>query len=88
MAAIATMPEYVPINNIPNLSRHVSSMGIVNTDKQARTRYIIQRDNILNEKKLLKEAIFEISNLKSDLNQLREIVQNYIEKPNNTILVN
>jgi hypothetical protein len=72
------LPDYIPISNIPNLARHTGSMGVVNTDKQARTRYIIQRDKILMEKNLLHKAIEEISFLKNDLNELRKIVLTYI----------
>jgi hypothetical protein len=78
--ATETLPDYIPINNNLNLSRHIDSYGIINTDKQSRTRYILQREKILTEKKLLSDAIVEIGNLRSDLNQLKEIVLSYTAK--------
>lgn len=81
----AALPEYLQIENNPGLARHTHSMGVINTDKQSKTRYIIQRDRILKDKSLLTQAINEVSNLKRDLNDLREIVQHYINPPNSTI---
>jgi hypothetical protein len=72
--------EYVPIKNNPNLSRHISSMGIINEDFQSKNKYINQRNKILEEKKVLSAALSEIGKLKQDLNELRQIVEKYINQ--------
>jgi hypothetical protein len=68
-------PDYIEIENNPGLLRHVNSMGIINTDLQARNRYLIQKKKIMEEKQLLSGALYEVSNLRKELDGLKKIVE-------------
>jgi hypothetical protein len=61
------IPDYLPITNNPRLFRHTNSRGVINTDKQARSQYIIQKNRILGDRELLNNACKEIANLKADV---------------------
>jgi len=78
MAPQQEIPEYLPIDNVPHLERHTKSMGLVNTDKEEKKKYRISRDRILQEKKLLSDAVREINILKSELAGLKQIVMKYM----------
>lgn len=69
------VPQYVPIENNVNLTRHIESMGIVSTDKKSQINYRIQRDKILNEKKLFEITLNEVRNLRTELDDLKAIVR-------------
>jgi len=69
------VPEYIAIDKNPGLARHTKSMGVINTDKQARTKYIIQRDKILAEKQNMAIALEEIEHLKTEVSTLKNLVQ-------------
>jgi hypothetical protein len=72
------LPAYLPIDNQPNLQRHTASHGVVNTDTQAKIRYIQQRDRILNEKRQFLEVQEELGGLKKEFLSLRSLVEKYI----------
>jgi hypothetical protein len=69
------IPEYITIDKTPGLARHTKSMGVVNTDSQSRTKYIIQRDKIFKEKQIMENALRDIEILKSDVYKLMLMVQ-------------
>ena len=57
----------VPIKNVENLERDVRSMGIVNTDRTAREKYLRNKEKVLAERQ-------EMETLKQRVNKLEEIV--------------
>jgi hypothetical protein len=75
---MSLLPEYIKIDNNANLARHTSSMGVVNLDKQALSHYRIQKARILEEKKLLNNTIDQISELRSELDGLKQLVKTYM----------
>jgi hypothetical protein len=68
------MDKYLPIDKNPGLHRHLGSHAVVNTDVQARNRYIIQKEKILADKQKLDTALDEIQTLKEQLSQLTKLV--------------
>ena len=72
------VPNYIQIENHPNLYRDTSSMGVVNNDIQAKTNYHKQKERILSEKKLLANAFLEIDLLKEDMKKLWTLVNKFI----------
>jgi hypothetical protein len=57
----------VQIDNTTNLERDTNSMGIVNTDRSARERYLKTKEKIISERE-------ELDNLKKRLAKLEHIV--------------
>ena len=64
---INMLPQYLPIENNPNLARHTNSMAVVNLDKQSRIQYRIQKERILREKE-------DINNLRKEVDDLKNLV--------------
>jgi hypothetical protein len=77
------IPEFIPIENSTSLVRQTSSMGVINTDIGAKTRYRAQRDRILSDKRQISETTEQINMLRKQLNELSEIVHRCIIRPIN-----
>ena len=67
------MSKYVQIKDNPKLFRDESSKAIINTDVQAFENYMINKRKKINEKK-------EFETLKSDVNELKDLVKTLINK--------
>ena len=67
------MGKYVQIKDNPKLFRDESSKAIINTDVQAFENYMINKRKKIDEKK-------EFETLKSDVNELKDLVKTLINK--------
>lgn len=73
-------PKYVAVANHPELKRNSTNMAVVNTDTQAKQRYILQRDKILQEKQRITSLETKVDNLTILVTQLIEQLNNSTRK--------
>lgn len=70
--------ETVPIDHHRGLVRDMSSMAVINIDKNASKRHKTQRAKIMDDKEQLKRANVEIMNLRNDLDDLKNLIKSHL----------
>jgi len=70
------MDELIRVDGTQNLYRDMSSGAIVNTDSQAYSQYVSQRERRKREQD-------EIKNIKEELNDIKQLLRELLSKENN-----
>jgi hypothetical protein len=78
MLATANLPKYLPIDENRKLLRDTSSMAIVNNDKEGLKQHRKRKQSIMKDKEALVHANIQIETLRTELNDLRSLVHQYI----------
>jgi hypothetical protein len=74
---------FVNINNRNDLIRDCSSGAVLNTNTTEYENYLAKRKRLLLEKQQIKERDAEITNLKAEISELKNLVTSLIESINN-----
>jgi len=65
----------IPVEGEKNLSRDSKTNAIVNTNKSDYEAYIRQRDSKNDEKERVNRIEFDLSELKSDINEIKDLLR-------------
>ncbi len=72
------VPKYVGIQEHKGLIRDTTSMAVINVDDRARENHRLRREKILNDKRTLQQTQQEVSSLKGEINELRNLLNRFL----------
>jgi 5-methylcytosine-specific restriction endonuclease McrBC GTP-binding regulatory subunit McrB len=73
----------IKVKNEPGLIRDEHSKAIISTDSSSHQRYLAQREKIKRERELVETTTTQISEIKEELNTLKNLVLSLVETINN-----
>jgi hypothetical protein len=73
------MDQFLKVSGHDDLVRDTSSNAIINTNMAEYEQYMVRRKAKLEEKQLITKQAEEINNLKSDISEIKQMLQMLIK---------